>query len=429
LRVIAESCPVDGTPHNFLPVPEKPGWVYCTKCLTSMELTFNPEPPDPPDPPDPEPPDPRPVRVYQANGTDDTAALQSWLNQQPNDSIYDIQGTAAINSQGVRVLGKVRVKITSSNGGGFKAISNGPYTSPFSAMVYAEGFNESEFNGLKFNSNSKQAMGIFLLKSTRGKVLKCESWGVAQNPNGAPWAGIYGEQCTETEIGYCHVHDTAPTVRGIWLGVGDRRDSKPHIHHCKVERTGHTGIITEANGPYVHDNEVYDIPQHGTGYKFIPRGPADAAMWENNLVSGTGNAGFMMEGSTTDPPIEIRNHTFKNCGADNTTFGGFYLVNGQGNTNLNIHDCSFENCRRLGAMQYVTNSQFRNMTIKSSSDLWSLELNNANLMFQNAGKVEMGQGNSDINVQGAPAPQQMQGPIVDYDKAVKIALLIRLIGL
>jgi hypothetical protein len=223
------------------------------------------------------------------------------------------------------------------------------------------------------------------------------------------------------------VHDTGPEVRGIWLGVSDsRRDSKPHIHHCKIERVGHTGIITESSGPYVHDNEVYDIRQHGTGYKFVPRGSADAALWENNLVNGTANAGMMIEGSSVDPPIEVRGHVSKNCGAENTTFGGFYLVNGAGNNNLNFHDCSFENCRRLGAMQYVTNSQFRNMTI-SGNNQWSLELNNSNLSFVNAGAVEMGQGNSGINVQGG-GTQTMTRQVVDYDLVLVIAQILRMIG-
>jgi hypothetical protein len=427
LESITEKCPVDNTPHAFIPVVDNPPWVYCQKCLKTVEITFDQNPPDPPDPPDPQPPDDRPVKTYQASGNDDTSSLQNWINQQPSNAIYDIRGTAAINTQGLRVMGKTNVKITSTNGGGFKAIGNGAYTGPFAAMVYAEGFNDSSFDALKFNCNGKQAGGVFLCKSTRGRVLHCEAWNVAQNPAGAPWAGIYGEQCIETEIGYCHVHDTGPEVRGIWLGVSDsRRDSKPHIHHNRVERTGHSGIIAEANGPHFHDNEVYEVRQHGSAYKFIPRGPADAALFENNLAADTGNAGFMIEGSNVDPIIEVRGHVSKNCGADGTSFGGFYIVSGQGNANLNIHDCKFENCKRLGALQYVTNSQFRNMTI-SGNNQWSLELNNSNLTFENAGSVEMGQGNSGINVQGG-ATQQLTRPVVDFDLVLLIAQILRMIG-
>src|SRR5262245_40875142 len=146
LKTITDLCPVDNRPHDFEQIMSKPGWIFCTKCATTVELTY-PDDPIPPDPIPPDPgPDPRPVKVFTATGADDTTALQNWINSQPNDAIYDIHGTAAINQNGIRFTNKNNVKVTSTNGGGFKAISDTLYNaSVFSAMVYAEAFNNSAF--------------------------------------------------------------------------------------------------------------------------------------------------------------------------------------------------------------------------------------------------------------------------------------------
>lgn len=360
----------------------------------TLTLTGNAGTPIPPNPTDP-----RPVKVFNATGGNDTAALQNWVTAQPNDAIYDIKGVAAVDRL-IRFTNKRNVKVTSSNGGGFRAVSNMDPNQGFASMVIGEGFTDSAFDGLKFNCNGKQAMGAFVFQSTRPKVLNCEVWNIARNPNGAPWAGIYGEQNTEAEVGNCNVHDTDQEVRGIWLGVGSRLDVRPHIHHNVTRHTGHSGIIAEADGPNVHHNQVFDIYAHGTGYKFIARGGSDA-VFDDNLVDGTlVGAGIMVEGSGVFPKIYIRRMTGKNCGPVGSTFGLLYVAGSAGTKNIELSGCSLDGCKSIGAAQYADSFKLTNNQVVNGPAVFHLELNCTNFQLQGSGKADIGQGCSNVWVDG-----------------------------
>lgn len=379
---------IDGTPHFFTIYNGTK--VYCQKCLITANI-IQPNPP---------PVDPRPITVFIPPAGDCTAAMQNWLNVQPNNAIWDIQGLANINTAGLRISSKTNVKLTSSTGGGFKAIGSGVYSTPFSSLFYSEGLASCSFESLKFLSNSRPVMGLFLNRSINCKILACESSLVAGGISGAPWAGIYGERNSDTEVANCLVSALGNGIRGIWFGVGDRFDIRPHVHHNTVRDPGHTGIVTESSGPNVHNNSVYNSLRDGTAYKFIPRGDLVDAMFDDNLADGTANAGFMIEGSGILPKIFIRRFTANNCGQVGTTFGMLYISGSSGTANVEVSDCILNSCQRIAAMQYATGITLKRNVTTNTPAIVDLELNCTNIVLEQSGDVTIGNNCSNVWVNG-----------------------------
>lgn len=368
-----------------------------TLTLKGSVASVSPIPPDPPPAADP-----RPVKTFTATGGDDTSSFQAWVNTQPNNTIYEVRGSVGVNAQGIRLINRTNVTVrAAAEGGGFRAIGEGLYHTPFSSMIYCESFNGSSLERLKLDCSGKKAMGVNLMRSARTKLAGCEAWNIQGDSVGYPWAGIYGEQNADIEVDACHVHDTGVGVRGIWFGVGNRFDVRPHIHHCATRHTGHTGIVTESEGPHVHHNQVRDVYRDGTGFKFIARGQNVDALWDDNFVADTLSAGFMIEGSGVRPPkIYVRRWTANNCGAPGTTFGFLYVSNSQGVRNLELDGAILDNCRSIGAAQYLAEAVLRNVTVKNGSDLFHYELNCNNIRQSAAGRADIGQGVTNIWVNG-----------------------------
>lgn len=381
---------IDGTPHFYTVYNGTK--VYCQKCLITANIIIPPDPPTPTDP--------RPISIFTPPAGDCTVALQNWLNVQPNNAIWDIRGLANINTAGLRISAKTNVKLTSSTGGGFKAIGNGAYSTPFSSLFYSEALTSCSFESLKFLSDGHPAMGLFLYRSTNCKILACESSGVAGGLSGAPWAGIYGERNSDTEVANCLVTALGNGIRGIWFGVGDRFDIRPHIHHNTVRDPGHTGIVVEASGPNVHNNSAYNVLRDGTAYKFLARGAVVDALFDDNLADGTAQAAFMIEGSGIYPKTYLRRFAARNCGKIGSTFGMLYVSNALGVQNVEVSDCALTNCQRIAAMQYATNITFKRNTTANTPALVDLELNCVNIVLDQSGDVTVGPNCSDVWVNG-----------------------------
>lgn len=402
---------IDGAPHFFTVYSGTK--VFCQKCLETADFLIpDPIPPDPPDPIDP-----RPVVTFTAPTGDCTAQLQNWMNTQPSNAIWDILGVASINATGLQISGKTNVKLTSSNSGGFKAIGNGSYAPAYSSLLYAANTTDCSFENLRFDGNNKSAQALFVHRSTRPKILRCEAWNIQYIPGGgAPYAALKADVCTDAEIAYNNIHDLGGIdggsgVRGIWAGVGSSEYStRPHIHHNTITRPGHTGIVTESTAPIVTDNIVTAALIQGTGYKFIPRGPIADAIFDNNTVDGTAGSGIMFEGSGVFPAhIYVRGWKASNIGKAGTTFGFVYISGSAGTRNVEIRGNNLVNCKRLANVNYGWDLKFTDNVGTGNSILIALENECHNIVVTNSGSVEIGTNCSNIVVDGhvitkAPLP-------------------------
>lgn len=398
--MITERC-IDNNPHFCIIWYESESdgtLVFCQKCLKVFKLAQ-------PEPPQPEPPGEGDSIIFRATLGDDTAALQAILDNLSKDLV--IEGFAGINSNGLslRSVGGRKISGAGVSGGGFRALSDGPYSTPYSSMFFGEHLDACIFENLKFDCNAKNVQGIFLNLTTNCLITGCEVWNIRHISGvGIPYAGIKVDASTDIEIAYNYVHDTTGAdgdsgVRGIWAGVGNQFCTRPHIHHNKVERTGHTAIVTESEAPRVHDNAVRDALTQGTGYKFIPRGGSAEAFLDFNIAENTVGSALMIEGSESVPVhIWVRNWTASNIGKDGTTFG-FLYVSGQPLRNISVADCQLVNCKRTCNLNNVSAAFFTGLRL-SGTGAAALENNVHNVTFQNAGTVEIGRNVSDIWVDG-----------------------------
>lgn len=375
----------------------------CPKCSTAFDIVVSGNPT--PIPPDPTPVDPRPVQVFTPSGGDDTAALQDWLNAQPSDAIYDIRGVAQISSSGVTMAGKKNVKVTSTTGGGFRAISP-HYDSAYASLVYAPNNDSVSFENLLFDIAHNSAQGLFIHKSPNSKILRCEVKDIVYVPrDGPPYAAIKGDLCDNLEIGGCNIHDldSAPqmAVRGLWIGVGNELTSRAYIHDCVCSHTGHTGIVVEGNGPRVINNKVSATYGGGSGYKFVPRGDPDEAIWDNNIVDGTSNGGFMIEGSDSKPSkIWVRNWQASNVGRDGTTFAFLYVAGDAGTSNVQMSGCKLDNCKRVATLLYASNFAFSDLTVTNGEPIIECYQDCDGVTLVNAGRATIGPRVTNVWVDG-----------------------------
>lgn len=393
---------IDGTTHFFTVYSGT--HVYCQKCLELADIAQAPVPPIviPPIPTDP-----RPVQVYTPPAGDCTTALQAWMNAQPNNSIWDIRGVASINTAGLRILNRNSVKVTSSTGGGFKAIGTGLYSTPYSSLLYAEGVTDCSFESLRFDGNGKNAQALFVNKSLRPLIRSCEAWNI-QNilGGGAPYAAIKADACTDPEISFCNVHDTGGKdndsgVRGIWCGVGGEYSIRPKIHNNTAMNTGHTGIVTESSGPIVINNTVANVLIQGTGYKYIARGAVADAILDSNTVDSCVGSGIMVEGSPVHPAhIYIRNWAASNVGAAGTSFGMVYISGSDGTKNVEVSGNTLTNCKRIANINYGYNLVFRDNVVTGGVNTIDLENEVHGVIVTRSGFVNVGSNVTNVVVDG-----------------------------
>jgi hypothetical protein len=398
-RRLTQRC-IDGAPHNFQVLIDL--WVFCSKCLTITELIVDESGGSPPDPSDG-----RPVIVFNATGGDDTQALQNFINGQGNNVILDIHGVAGIGGQGVTIQSKIGVKITSTTGGGCKAISDGQYSTPYSSMLYGNNLTECTFEDLQLDGNGKNAQGLYLNQCVRSKMLRLHAWNIRHAASGPPYAALKADSSVDIEVGHCNVHDLSGAggngegVRGIWLGVGGSFCVRPYIHDCLVVNPGHSGIVTESSAPRVVNNKVHEVVIDGTGYKFIARGDPAEADYSDNYVESTANGGFMIEGSDVHPTkIYVRNWVARDVGGMGTSFGMLYVSGSQGVRNVVGENWNLDGCMRIANFNYLFDSTFKDIVVNDGPPVSALEHEVHNIQFNNAGTVEIGSNVTQIWVDG-----------------------------
>ena len=186
-------------------------------------------------------------------------------------------------------------------------------------------------------------------------------------------------------------------VRGIWLGKGQ---VDVHVEGNNVSDTGHTCIAVEPTAGVIRGNIARNSLTQGTLYKIMlhpQAGSVGKVEFCENYGENSKNGGLMLEAADY-PEIDIHHNTFKNCGAEGTTFG--FLYTSQWTTkNARVHDNTVENCQSFGAMNRSESCFLENNAITGESTLW-LENDCSNITVNNSGGVYVGANCSNISVDG-----------------------------
>jgi hypothetical protein len=224
-----------------------------------------------------------------------------------------------------------------------------------------------------------------------------------EDVNDSTLAAIHSEHSTRLRIAGNRIERTGGRsdidsgIRGIWMGKGQ---VELLVEDNEVSDTGHTCIAVEPASATVRRNKAYNSLTQGTLYKISlhPETPyAGKIDFYENHAENSRNGGLMLEGASYES-VEIRNNTFRNCGAQGTSFGALYTSQ-YWTKNLRFHDNTIENCRSQGAMNCCDNCTIENNKITGESTLW-LENDDKNITVRNSGNVHIGNNCSNIWVDG-----------------------------
>lgn len=214
------------------------------------------------------------------NASDDTAAVQAVFNTVANNGTIDFTNTTnscEITAAGLGLSTKSNVRITHSPttypaNGVLRAMATITGTDEL-AMIDINDCDNCLIDRLKINANSQNAGGIFINNSTNFSIQNNEVYGSNYGTGSGPYAAIKADdQTTNFWIANNNLHDLAGVnggegVRGIWAGVGGRYSVSAHLIDNTVANTGHTGVITEGEGPIVTGNLISNTNTQGTCMK------------------------------------------------------------------------------------------------------------------------------------------------------------------
>jgi hypothetical protein len=344
---------------------------------------------------------------------DDTSTVQGKFNALSSNDTLDFQNATNpcdIGSAGISRSGITNVRYTTSvtppAGGTFRGVAAGIYSTDESTLIYLSGCNNCLIDKLKINLNGTKGQAVKVHHSSGFSVQNVEAFDAIYDAAGAPYALLKTGDCQNYWLVANNLHDATGIaggegVRGIWAGVGNEYDTTPHILNNTVADTGHTGIVSESQGPVVTGNQITNCVTQGTGMKFVPRGAAADATWDSNTVTNTVGAAMQVDASTVKPDhIYIRTNSFVSCGASPQNFGGFYLSGSTsgGTQNVTFSGNTLNTCRSVGAMNnshhiIVLNNTITNPQGGDGSNV-NIENDNTDVHVTNSGNANVFDGTS-----------------------------------
>jgi hypothetical protein len=358
---------------------------------------------------------------------DDTSTIQGKFNAVATNGTLDFQNTTNpcdIGSAGISRSGITNVRYTTSvtppAGGTFRGAAAGLYSTDESTLIYLSGCNDCLIDKLKVNLNGTKGQAIKVHHSSGFSVQNVEAYDAIHAASGPPYALLKTGDCQNYWLVGNNLHDATGVeggegVRGIWAGVGNEYDTNGHILNNTVADTGHTGIVSESQGPTVTGNSISDILTQGTGMKFIPKGVAADAIWDSNTVTGTVGAAMQLDASAVKPDIYIRTNTFVNCGASPSSFGGFYFSGSTsgGTQNVTFSGNSLNGCRSVGAMNNSHHIVVLNNTI-------------TNPQGGDGSNVNLENDNTDVHITSSGNANVFDGTSTDiWEDGIQIAMLLQ----
>jgi hypothetical protein len=376
------------------------------------------------------------VSDADCNTGDDTTAVQAKLTSLANNGTLDFQNTTEpcdINTAGLTRASMTNIRITSTvtapAAGHLRQTATGLYTPAYSSMLYLSTCTNCLVDKLKINGNSKKGQGVFFHHGSGNSVQNTEIYNIAYDSGGTgPYAAVKVDDCTDCFVVGNNLHDFTGVnggegVRCVWAGVGSEESIRPRILNNTCTVTGHTGIVTESQGPVVTGNLVTSVPEQGTCFKFIPRGAEVDATFDNNTCDSTKDGGFQFEPSpdgVQPDNVFYRNNQCKNVGTlSGDAFGCFYISGsaGGGSYNLKITGNVITNSKAIANVNNAHNILFQNNTIISPN---GADGNNINLENDNDNITAINSGNVNIHSPACDACSNI------FEDGVQLAWLPRI---
>jgi hypothetical protein len=342
---------------------------------------------------------------------DDTSTVQTRFNSVANNGTIDFQNTTNpcdIGTAGVSLGGMTNVRITTSvtppAAGTIRGAAAGLYTTAYSTILYVTTCTDCLIDKLKINANSTKGQGVFCHHCVDSSMQNLEVYAIDDDQTGiGVYAAIKCDDGSGNFIMANNVHDTdgingMEGVRGIWAGVGGEYETNITISGNTVATVGHSGIVSESSHPIVTNNTISGVNIQGTGLKFIGRGAAADAIWDNNSINGTARgAGFQMDGSAThNPNVYVRNNTFSNISTEvGANFGAFYLSGSEGGGSYNVRFTGniLNSLKSIAGINNAHFILFQNNTIVTPTGCCgnqvAMEFANDNITLLNSGDADI----------------------------------------
>jgi hypothetical protein len=347
------------------------------------------------------------------HASDDTSAVATKLASLATGGTLDFQNetepcditTASALSKSSATNIRITTSVTPPADGTLRMNVSGLYSTPYSSMLYLSGCTNCLVDKIKVNGNGKAGQAVFLHHGDNNSVQNIEVYGAIQDDTSVgAYAAIKGDDETDSFFVGNNLHDFGGDFggegyRGLWIGVGGEYSIRPTIRNNTVTTTGHSGIVTESQGPVVTGNLVTNVAVQGTCFKFIPRGAEVDAFFDNNTCDSTKDGGFQFEPSPDS--VQPNNVYFRNNQCKNVstlaanTFGCFYISGsaGGGSFNLKITGNIITNTKAIANVNNGHNILFQNNTIISPNggdgNNINLENDNDNITSLNSGNVNI----------------------------------------
>jgi hypothetical protein len=342
--------------------------------------------------------------IIEPSGGDDTQRLRDAVSSLPEGGTLMLKGM-------FRVSDTIRLE-----GGRYRTVSGYPdvrsgilvesadMPGAYGSMLQLVNATGSNVCDLEIDAQGRSTQPMIVEGGTDNSVERLYIHDVGyQDTNDPTLAAIHSERSTRLRIAGNRIERTGGNIdvdsgiRGIWMGKGQ---TDLLVEDNTVSDTGHTCIAVEPCSGVIRRNTARNSLTQGTLFKimFHPESAfAGRVEFYENYGENSRNAGLMLEAAAYES-VDVHHNTFKNCGAQGTTFGAFY--SSQWTTwNARIHDNVIENCRSLGAMNRSENCVIENNQI-TGENMLSLESDNKGITVNNSGRVSVGSNCSNIWVDG-----------------------------
>jgi hypothetical protein len=342
--------------------------------------------------------------VIEPTGGDDTQLLRDHVNAIPEGGTLVLRGMFRVSSTISTSGGRGRTVMGYPAERSGVLIERSDMNGMYGAAFQFNGAAGSVIRDLEFDAQAHTTQPIEVNGGEDNLIERCYIHDIGFSGGADPTlAAIHSEGGTRLTVRGNRIERTGGNrdadegVRGIWLGKGQ---VDCLVEDNTVSDTGHTCIAIEPCAGIIRRNVVTNSLTQGTLYKIMlhPESPgAGAVEFYDNYAETSRNAGLMLEAAAYES-LDIHHNTFKNCGAEGTTFGALYTSQWT-TANVRFHDNFIDNCRSLGAMNRSESCVIEYNTITGDNTLW-LENDDTNIVVNNSGRVSVGSNCSNIWVDG-----------------------------
>jgi len=376
------------------------GRLDVTETTFTLTLTGTKPGTQPPDPPEL----PERAEIIEPTGGDDTALLRDKVNRMADGDTLVLRGMFRVSDTLKFEGGRGRTVCGYPGERSGLLVESAEMPGMYGAMLWFKDAQASTMRDLEIDGQNKSTTPVEVDWGSGNTIerLYIHDIGYSGSDDGT-LAAIHSEGGAGLTVRGCRIERTGGNpdrdegIRGIWLGKGQ---ADALVEDNDISDTGHTCIAVEPCSAIIRRNRASNSLTQGTLFKIMLH-PQSAYTGKVEFYENTGehskNGGLMLEAAAYEL-VDIHHNTFRDCGAQGTTFG--FLYTSQSTTrNARVHDNIVENCRSFGAMNRSENCEFDNNRITGENTLW-LESDVHNVTVNNSGQVSVGSGCTNIWVDG-----------------------------